>query len=80
MVASAKRAVRGVLVTVESPDGERGLAVVVAVEIVTDGGFFSLYEGISSLMREVGGALQMRIDGVLGERKTRPSQALATDG
>lgn len=80
MVASAKRAVRGVLVTVESPDGERGLAVVVAVEIVTDGGFFSLYEGISSLMWEVGGSFANANRRVLGERKTRPSQALATDG
>ena len=44
VVASAKRAVRG-LFTVESPDSGRGP---VAVLTVTDVGFFSLYEGIAS--------------------------------
>ena len=44
VVASAKRAVRGLLMA-ESPDCDRGL---VAVLTVTDVGFFSLYEGIAS--------------------------------
>jgi len=45
-VASAKRAVRGVFVKVESPDCDRGLVVVLTV---IDGGFFSMYEGIAFL-------------------------------
>ena len=71
VVASAKRAVRGVFVVVESPDTERGL---VAELTVTVEGFFSLYEGIASWRQERWKVFGNR------ERKTRPSQGLAMDG